>query len=104
LEQTPAQVLSASAVDSLQWTHIETGSGDLVLFGSLIPHRSGANTSERSRRAAYITYNAASQGSRREHYYRSKREVFPPEIEREEGKDYTDSGLYNIGNPIREQS
>jgi hypothetical protein len=27
--------------------------------------------------------------------------VFPPEIEREPGRDYSDTGLYNIGNPIR---
>jgi len=72
------------------------------LFGSMIPHRSGANASKQARRAAYITYNRQSEGSHRSAYYQSKRATFPPEIERVSGQDYSNSGMYNIGNPIRE--
>ena len=85
----------------LNWSPLETDAGDLVLFGSIIPHRSPANRSAAPRRAAYITYNGLSQGSFRDAYYTKKREVFPPEVERVAGKDYADSGLFNVGNPIR---
>jgi ectoine hydroxylase-related dioxygenase (phytanoyl-CoA dioxygenase family) len=102
LAMSEAQVLSEKSVEELDWTPLETESGDLVLFGSFIPHRSGPNRSEVARRAAYITYNAASLGRRRSDYYTEKRRVFPPEIERVPGRDYSDSGLYNIGNPIRD--
>jgi len=36
----------------------------------------------------------------REAYYREKRAVFPPDVERIPGKDYGDSGVFNVGNPI----
>ena len=70
-------------------------------FDSYIPHRSGPNRSEQPRRALYITYNRASEGSYREKYYRCKRDVFPPDIERDPKKDYKDSGVFNVGNPIK---
>ena len=101
-EMTEAQVLSQEAVDRLDWIPVETQPGDLVLFGSMIPHRSRSNASDKARRAAYITYNRQSEGSYRAAYYESKRATFPPEIERVPGRDYSDSGMYNIGNPIRE--
>ena len=100
-DMTENQVLSERSIAEINWVPLETEPGDLVLFGSMIPHRSGPNRSENARRAAYITYNAASEGSRRTDYYRQKREVFPPEVERVPGRDYSDSGMYNIGNPIR---
>ena len=102
LEMTKDKVLSQEAIDTLTWVPLETKSGDLVLFDSYIPHRSGPNQSASARRAAYVTYNAQSQGDYRDAYYRHKRDVFPPDIERIPGKDYGDTGLYNIGNPIAE--
>jgi hypothetical protein len=45
-------------------------------FHSHTPHRSAANTSPRSRRALYLTYNAASLGDLRATYYAEKRAVF----------------------------
>ncbi len=100
LEMTEAKVLSQNVIDALTWVPLETKAGDLVLFDSYIPHRSPPNQSNAPRRAAYITYNGQSQGDYRAAYYAHKREVFPPDIERVPGKDYGDSGLYNIGNPI----
>ena len=102
MEMTEDLVLSQSAIDSIDWSPLETQPGDLVLFGSIIPHRSPANRTMGPRRAAYITYNGVSQGDFRDAYYTHKREVFPPEVERVAGKDYSNTGLYNIGNPIRE--
>lgn len=101
LEMDAAQSLSQGAIANEQWQPVATESGDLVLFGSFLPHRSGPNRSDLPRRAAYLTYNGISQGVRRDAYYTDKRRVFPPEIEREPGRDYSDTGLYNIGNPIR---
>ena len=102
LELAPDKTLAPDVIQRLQWEALPTKPGDLVLFDSYIPHRSGPNRSTHPRRAAYITYNAASLGSKRDEYYQNKRAVFPPEIERIPGKDYADSGMYNIGNPIRE--
>jgi 2-aminoethylphosphonate dioxygenase len=101
MEMTDALVLTDTTIKSMEWAALETKPGDLVLFGSNIPHRSSGNQSTSARRAAYITFNGQSQGSFRDAYYADKRAVFPPEIERVPGKDYSNSGLYNVGNPIR---
>ncbi|MEE2750150.1 MAG: phytanoyl-CoA dioxygenase family protein [Myxococcota bacterium] len=102
LGMTESQVLTEDVVNDLEWVPLETSPGDLVLFGSYLPHRSGPNTSSSARRAAYLTFNPRRAGSCREKYYEDKRRVFPPEVERVPGRDYSDSGLYNIGNPIQE--
>ena len=102
LDMTEQKVLTPKIIDQISWPPLQTKPGDLVLFESYIPHRSGANSTSTSRRAAYITYNPLSQGDKREAYYQHKRSVFPPEIERIPGKVYR-SGLYNIGNPIVEK-
>ena len=100
MEMTEAQVLTKSVVDALEWQSLETQPGDLVLFGSHLPHRSSTNQCLTSRRVAYVTYNAFSEGSYRQAYYTNKRAVFPPENERIAGRDYANSQPYNIGNPI----
>ncbi len=56
----------------LGWRPVEVGPGDLVCFDSYAPHRSGTNTSDRPRRALYLTYNAASRGDHRARYYADK--------------------------------
>lgn len=63
--------------------------GDVVLFDSFAPHRSGPNLSSQPRRLLYITYNKASEGDHRARYYEEKRKAFPPDCEREAGKQYT---------------
>ena len=100
LKMTESLVITDEVVQSLEWEPVETSPGDLLLFGSLIPHRSGPNSSAHPRRAAYITYNPKSSGSHRHAYYQRKRETFPPEIERIPGRDYSNSGVFNVGNPI----
>ncbi len=85
----------------LAWTSIPTHPGDLLFFDSYLPHRSGPNRTENPRRALYLTYNKAAEGNVRDDYYREKRSVFPPDVEREPGKDYGDAGVFNVGNPIR---
>jgi hypothetical protein len=60
-----------------------------LIFGAYLAHRSGDNVTEKARKAVYLTYNAASEGDFRDHYYDEKRRLFPPSYEREKGKDYS---------------
>ncbi len=85
---------------ALSWTPIATRPGDVLFFDSYLPHRSGPNRTDNPRRALYLTYNKAAEGNVRDSYYRKKRAVFPPDVEREPGRDYGNAGVFNVGNPI----
>ncbi len=61
---------------------------DVMFFDSLVPHRSGPNTTPLARRALYITYNRVSAGDQRGRYYRDKRQSYPPDCERDTAKQY----------------
>ncbi|HEX6811548.1 MAG TPA: phytanoyl-CoA dioxygenase family protein [Planctomycetota bacterium] len=74
--------------DGLPYKLLPTGPGDVVLFDSFVPHRSGPNLTSRSRRVLYVTYNRASEGDKLRTYYNDKRRSFPPDCEREPGKQY----------------
>jgi len=76
-------------VNSMNWITAETKPGDIVFFDSFVPHRSEANLSDTPRRVLYATYNKKSEGDFRHKYYEDKRKSYPPDIEREAGKDYT---------------
>ena len=65
-----------------------TNPGDVVFFDSYCPHGSGPNLSDTRRRVLYVTYNALSDGDHRVQYYVDKRKSFPPDVEREAGKEY----------------
>ena len=68
--------ITASVVDGLAWESVPLMAGQTLWFHSRTPHRSGANTSKRARRALYPTYNAAREGDLREAYYAAKRDAF----------------------------
>jgi len=76
-------------VDSMKWIPLPTKPGDLVFFDSYVPHRSGPNTTDAPRRALYLTYNKLSEGDFRARYWADKRKSFPPDCEREAGREYT---------------
>jgi len=101
LEQAEDGTLATAVEAALPWTRIEMAPGDIIFFDSYIPHRSGPNGSEHSRRAFFATYNRLGDGDVRSAYFAHKRSVFPPECEREPGMDYSATGPYNLGNPIR---
>jgi 2-aminoethylphosphonate dioxygenase len=67
---------------------VPTTPGDVILFDSYVPHRSGPNLTASPRRILYATYNGLSHGDHRESYFRDKRANFPPDCEREAGKIY----------------
>ncbi|HZS32785.1 MAG TPA: phytanoyl-CoA dioxygenase family protein [Methylomirabilota bacterium] len=62
--------------------------GDVVFFDSYVPHRSGPNLSDDPRRVLYVTYNRLADGDQRARYYADKRRSFPPDVEREPGRQY----------------
>ncbi len=62
--------------------------GDVLFFDSYAPHASKPNLTDAQRRILYLTYNAASDGDHRRAYYAAKRASFPPDVEREPGRDY----------------
>ena len=69
-------------------TLLPTRAGDVVFFDSYVPHSSLPNLTGRQRRVLYVTYNRLSEGDHRERYFAEKRQNFPPDIEREPGKNY----------------
>ena len=80
--------LSAQQLAGLHWRHLEAEPGDVVFFDSFIPHRSAPNETQEARRVLYYTYNKASEGDHLAQYYADKRASYPPDIEREPGKEY----------------
>ncbi len=64
--------IAPDVVEQLAWTPLEAEPGDVVFFDSYAPHRSDTNTTDRSRRVLYLTYNAASRGDHRLAYYADK--------------------------------
>ncbi|EME79186.1 uncharacterized protein MYCFIDRAFT_208708 [Pseudocercospora fijiensis CIRAD86] len=60
------------------WIPVELGSGDLLIFGSHLAHRSRKNLTDRSRASVYATYHNFSDGTDlKERYYADRRENFP---------------------------
>ena len=72
----------------LPYEHVPCQPGDVLVFDSYLPHRSGPNRSEKCRRAVFLTYNLRREGNHLADYYADKRREFPPDIERPEGVEY----------------
>jgi 2-aminoethylphosphonate dioxygenase len=80
--------LTTEQLAGVNWEAIEAEPGDAVFFDSFVPHRSGPNLSPTQRRVLYYTYNRMSEGDSLARYYADKRASYPPDIEREAGKEY----------------
>jgi 2-aminoethylphosphonate dioxygenase len=63
--------------------------GDVAFFDCFVPHQSKPNLTSVQRRNLYLTYNRASEGDHREKYFADKRKSYPPDLEREPGKEYS---------------
>lgn len=63
--------------------------GDVAYFDCFVPHQSKPNLTDKQRRNLYLTYNRSSEGEKRDHYFTDKRKSYPPDLEREPGKDYS---------------
>jgi len=64
---TPMEELAA-----LEYTAVEAEPGDAVIFGGLIPHRSGPNTTDRPRIGIVFTFVDQSAELDRDQYYAAK--------------------------------
>ncbi len=80
--------LTADDMVGMTFKHFATAPGDLVFFDAYLPHRSTPNDTETMRRLYFATYNRASEGDHMARYYADKRKTYPPDIEREEGREY----------------
>ena len=80
---TPAQMAAFTLVP------VPGAPGDVLFFDSYAPHASKPNLTASQRRILYLTYNLARDGDHRRAYFAAKRASFPPDVEREPGKDYT---------------
>ena len=75
-------------MEGMAFAPCPTDPGDIIFFDSYAPHGSEPNMSERTRRIYFATYNRKSAGDHLAQYYADKRKSYPPDIEREAGKDY----------------
>lgn len=83
--------ISQAWEDSHEWVPVPLEPGDLLIFGSHLAHRSKGNVTAKARSSVYATYYMAKDGGEndlRQVYYKDRRENFPPDHERVEGKDY----------------
>ena len=64
--------INQDIVNSMDWLSILGNSRDLVLFDSFVPHRSGLNESNNSRRVCYFTYNLLEEGDHYDAYFKKK--------------------------------
>ncbi|CAG8319516.1 unnamed protein product [Penicillium salamii] len=93
--------ITSEWVESNVWTPAELESGDLLVFGSYLAHRSGANVSPKDRRAIYATYNCATEGNLHEQYYSDRRKAWPATHMRREGQKYEEGRVrYAFGSPM----
>ncbi|KAK7457919.1 hypothetical protein VKT23_010266 [Stygiomarasmius scandens] len=84
------------------WTPVPLSTGEMLIFGSYLAHRSSTNNSDEGRAAIYATYNALSDGgdTRRE-YYANRRKLWPPTADRIAGERYEEGArLYGFGSPM----
>ncbi|MEE2746419.1 MAG: phytanoyl-CoA dioxygenase family protein [Pseudomonadota bacterium] len=80
--------LKDSELANLTFRSQPTRPGDIIYFDSYVPHYSEPNKTNHSRRLYFATYNLFSEGNHSVAYFSDKRKNYPPDIEREEGKEY----------------
>lgn len=61
-----------------EYVLLEADPGDVIFFDSYVPHGSPANTSDRSRRNIFLTFNKQSDGDMRAKYYQDKWARYAP--------------------------
>ncbi len=78
-----------------------TRTGELLIFGSYLAHRSGANNSNSDRKAIYATYNCKKEGDLHDDYYADRAKLWPPTHKRVQGEKYEEGSLrYGFGSPM----
>lgn len=80
--------LTEEDMEGMEFVPCPTKPGDVAFFDSYAPHASEPNMSDKIRRLYFVTYNRLSEGDHSARYHADKRKSFPPDIEREPGKEY----------------
>jgi hypothetical protein len=80
--------LAGAQLEGVRFAPYEMAPGDVMFFDCYAPHQSAPNLTAHQRRNVYLTYNRASDGEHRERYFADKRASYPPDNERDEGKQY----------------
>ncbi|MDP1574328.1 MAG: phytanoyl-CoA dioxygenase family protein [Coxiellaceae bacterium] len=75
--------ISNDIFNKIIWKEIPMNERDMLVFSSMLLHRSESNKSNSPRRSYFITYNQEIDGDLRREYFKYKREKFPPRIERD---------------------
>lgn len=83
------------------WIPCELQAGEMLVFGSYLAHRSGANRSREDRKAVYATYNCKRGGDLHEEYYRDQAREWPATHMRKEGEEYAKGATkYGFRSPM----
>ncbi len=82
------QPLSEDDMSGMDFVQCPTKPGDVVFFDCFAPHASEPNMTDETRRIYYATYNRLSAGYHMAQYYADKHKSFPPDIDRDPGKEY----------------
>ncbi|MBE0531836.1 MAG: phytanoyl-CoA dioxygenase family protein [Rhodospirillales bacterium] len=80
--------LTEADMQGMEFVDCPTEPGDLVFFDSFAPHASDPNMTNATRRLYYATYNRASAGDHMARYYVDKHKNYPPDIDRQAGREY----------------
>jgi len=80
--------LTDADMEGMEFVHCPTEPGDVVFFDCYAPHASEPNMSDKTRRIYFATYNKLSEGDHLARYYADKFETYPPDIDRQQGKEY----------------
>ncbi len=80
--------LTETDMEGMSFVPVPTQPGDIIFFDCYAPHASAPNMSDKIRRLYYATYNRRSDGDHMAKYYADKHKNYPPDIDREAGKDY----------------
>ena len=70
-----AGAIPDEAASALEFEDVVIKGGTIAAFGGWVPHRSAVNASPFARRAVFLTYNPASEGSCRQMYYDKMKEM-----------------------------
>jgi ectoine hydroxylase-related dioxygenase (phytanoyl-CoA dioxygenase family) len=80
--------LTEDDMADMEFVLCPTKPGDIIFFDCYAPHASEPNLTDQTRRLYYATYNRLSEGDHLAQYYADKHKNYPPDIDRESGKDY----------------
>jgi 2-aminoethylphosphonate dioxygenase len=93
--------IDAAWVNSQTWIPVDLEPGDMLVFGSYLAHRSGANHSKGDRKAVYATYNCTAEGDLRRAYYEDRKQLWPATHMRKQGEEYAEGAMrYGFGSPM----